>query len=364
MSLRIPPSKMTGITRCRNFLVTLNNPTDAQEVIIGDLVINVNGLKYAGGQYEVGDNGTPHWQGYLQFKAQKTTTAAAALLESAGVQMHLTPCTGKPEKGKHYVSKPHDGCTCEHCVHARTLPNNGLRDEDGFAELGVFSAGSGERTDIVAIMARIREGASDRDIADEFPGNWVRYHRAFERYRCILAPVERTWVTHTTVLWGPPGTGKTRRAFELAGPGAYWVTYGTSATAPQYYDGYDGQECVVFDEFFGQIRRQEMCKLLDEYPCNVPTRGGQQPWLPKRVIITSNTEPVQWWSRLGLGPMARRLSGNRGEIHHMQDVYVDPTLDEILDTQCVRCGKPSAECICAAIEVNMQRRGEWMPFGS
>lgn len=350
-----------SVKALRSWVVTWNNPTDEQRELLADALVLLAGVRYCGGQYEVGESGTHHWQGVVQFQREKAFSAVAGILPGA----HLEPMGGSFEQAKHYASKPHEGCSCVHCRKARTLPNDGREEDAVFEEVGE-PLKQGERSDIAAVMARVKEGAGDREIAEEFPGSWVRYHRAFERYRAILSPTERDWITHTTVLWGPPGTGKTRRAHELAGPGAYWVTYGTNAGAPQYYDGYDGHEVVVFDEFFGQIRRQEMCKLLDQYPCNVPTRGGQQPWLAKRVIITSNSEPADWWPRMGLGPVERRISGQRGVVHHMPNVYVDPgdpvRLAPVFDrqeTQCAGCEQPMSGCQCeliAAVADNRRRR--------
>lgn len=50
------------------------------------------------------------------------------------------------------------------------------------------------------------------------------------------------------VFWGPTGVGKSRRAWEEAGMDAY-----PKAPTTKFWDGYQQQENVVMDEFFGQI---------------------------------------------------------------------------------------------------------------
>lgn len=312
------------MSRVRAFVLVVNNPTDTVEDALSAMHLNVADLRYFCGQYERGSNGTLHFQCYLQFGCALRITQVQERLQSQGIRGAVQVAKGSLEQNRHYCSKPHDSCRCDHCNAARQLPNNGRSMEPGhgFIEEGEAQS-QGKRNDFKEIMELIKGGASELEIAESFPGTWMRYYRACERFRALAKPIERNWITHTTVLWGPPGTGKTHRAHELAGAGAYWVTYGTTTGAPQYFDGYDGQEVVVFDEFFGQIRLSEMCKLLDRYPCNVPTRGGQQPWLPKRVIITSNSPPEQWWPRVGLGAMARRLTGDYGEVIEMRDVYQD-----------------------------------------
>ncbi len=342
--------------RHRGWGVTLNNPTEEEREWIADLVVTDDRFRYVIGQYEVGRQGTEHWQGYLQFRGEKTHGQATEAFPRAWIEARR----GTHDKAKHYASKPHEACNCEHCTEARGMPNNGWADERELTEQGEAIV-ERQRTDIEDVMNRIREGASDREIAEEFPGSWVRNHRAYERYRAIVSPIERSWVTHTTVFTGPPGTGKTHRAHALAGPGAYWVTYGTNVGAPQYFDGYDGQECVVFDEFTGQVRREAMCKLLDKFPCNVPVRGGQQPWLPKRVIITSNQTPEEWWPRMGLGPIERRLAGDYGTVIAMHDVYVGDSAAGVGAERSSSSTEPYG--LAEAIGANAQRRGEWRPAG-
>lgn len=50
------------------------------------------------------------------------------------------------------------------------------------------------------------------------------------------------------VYWGPTGVGKSRKAWDEAG----WDAYPKAPTT-KFWDGYQGQENVVMDEFFGQI---------------------------------------------------------------------------------------------------------------
>lgn len=52
----------------------------------------------------------------------------------------------------------------------------------------------------------------------------------------------------TVVYWGPTGLGKSRRAWAEAG----WSAYPKAPTT-KFWDGYQNQEHVVMDEFFGQI---------------------------------------------------------------------------------------------------------------
>jgi hypothetical protein len=105
---------------------------------------------------------------------------------------------------------------------------------------------------------------------------------------------------------------------DKAGEGAYWVAKpGPNQTL--FFDGYEGQEDVVIDEFYGWITRDLMCRLCDRYPFMVHTKGGMTNFYPKRVWITSNSPPDAWWPKIGLGPMERRLSGELGVVKHLTE---------------------------------------------
>ena len=60
----------------------------------------------------------------------------------------------------------------------------------------------------------------------------------------------------------------------------------------QWYDGYNGQETVIFDDF-----REHQCKieylltLTDRYKQKVAIKGGFTDWCPKVIFITSIMNP-------------------------------------------------------------------------
>nr|AIY31232.1 putative replicase protein [Dromedary stool-associated circular ssDNA virus] len=87
-------------------------------------------------------------------------------------------------------------------------------------------------------------------------------------------------------FWGSTGSGKTRTAIEIATDMGkeYWISHSEKL---QWFDGYHGQEVVIFDDF-----RRNMCtfnyflRLLDRYTMQVQVKGGYVNWIPKIIIIT------------------------------------------------------------------------------
>ena len=92
------------------------------------------------------------------------------------------------------------------------------------------------------------------------------------------------------IFWGSTGCGKSHTAWELAGLDAYPKDPNT-----KYWDGYQGQENVVVDEFRGRIDISHMLRWCDKYPVNVENKFGGTTLCAKNIWITSNLPPDLWW---------------------------------------------------------------------
>ncbi len=284
-------------SRARGWCFTLNNP-------VGDEIMDDNHLLqpkfqncYMVYQKEEGDNKTPHFQGLVYFKSQRTLKSVKKLLPRA----HLQQMQGTVDQAEHYCTKPHDGCTCKHCAPKPVRLAGPWR-------FGDKPVGQGKRVELEEVKRMIDDGASEKMIADSCFAVWCRNFRAFSRYR-ILSTVGRTWQTEVIVYWGPTGTGKSRHALELGGQSQYWLTPPKHPGGDVWWDGYDGHETVIIDEYnFGWLPRSTLQRIIDRYPFMVETKGGAVPFVAKRIIITCNVPPRLWYKKLGLGPaMERRL---------------------------------------------------------
>jgi len=93
------------------------------------------------------------------------------------------------------------------------------------------------------------------------------------------------------IYCGDAGTGKSRLAYEQF-PDLYELPIGKDL----WFDGYGGQETVLFDDFDGQYPLSQLLKLTDNYYIRqVPIKGGHVWFNPKRIIITSNYNPCDWY---------------------------------------------------------------------
>ncbi len=283
-------------TKQRAWVFRISNPRPLQNED-DDLETweDVEQIKYCCYQLERSESGLIHYQGYVVFKNPQRMSFCKSLHARA----HWEVRRGTHDQARDYAQKEE----------TRVKGPWRFGDETGLGKKGF-------RSDLVGMKRMLDEGESMKKVADAHFPCYIRNHRGIEKYSMLAQTKLRSWETHTSVYWGPPGSGKTKRALFEAGESSYWLSK-PGKGQQVFFDGYDGHEVLVIDEFYGWIPRGLMQSICDRYPLNVHTKGGMVPFLAKKVIITSNTDPREWWSNIGLGPMTRRLTDPLGEIVHM-----------------------------------------------
>lgn len=257
---------------------TLNNYTAEEEQSIRELQPDSeNPVSYLVFGREVGDSGTPHLQGYLELTKRLSLAGVKRLL---GQRVHLERRGGSQEEADEYCKK--DG------------------DFEAFGSLNV--SGQGRRTDLETIRSKIDDGVPELVIAEEHFSKWVVYRRSFEKYRRLKHHSNGIRdQLRVIVLWGEPGTGKTRyvyakhpNVFAVPDPALCW------------FDGYSGEDVALIDDYRGDGNESFLLRLLDIYPIQVPVKGGFVDWCPKTIYITSNVIPP--FGHTGIGSaLERRL---------------------------------------------------------
>lgn len=245
----------------RNWVFTLNNYTEEDVARLREYT-SLAECRYLVFGREVGGSGTPHLQGYVCFGGRYTLARARAII---GDRAHLEVMRGTPAEASSYCKKDGD-----------------------FEEYYECPGGRGSRSDLKSALLAIKRGISKRDLIEQHCASYARAGRMLSEYQLLNAPA-RNWKTVVQVYWGETGLGKTRKAYEEASmpyvhPGGTW------------FDGYDGEEHVIFDDFGGsEFKLTYLLKLLDRYPMRVPVKGGFVQWVPKKIWITSNYPPNDWF---------------------------------------------------------------------
>lgn len=256
----------------RHWVFTLNNPDLYPDEIAQTL--EDQGYEYAVFQMEEGENGTPHYQGYVIFQEKVRLTVIRQLFDQ---RAHWEVAKGSPTQNKAYCTK---------------LPRIGEP-----SELGDFpeTAGKGARTDLTQLHSALQAGLSSKDYANKFFPLFVRYPKLVQNYEFsqIVARANGCEV-HATLLIGLGGTGKSRLASRLADELELGPVYRHSLG--QWWDGYRGERVAVFDDFRGSsLSFTDFKRVFDRYALRVQVKGTSCDLAATHFFITTNTDPLTWW---------------------------------------------------------------------
>lgn len=271
------------MSKHRVFTFTRNNPGDAHHA--EDTV----DCKYMVYGKEVGELGTPHRQGTIQFKWQKTEKAARKILI---------------------------GCHVEICKDLFASIAYCKKDGD-FVERGVAPVPPKEKGKKVGEkrkkdwQAIVEAGKAGPDAWDKLPYQDYVQHKGFleREYSRTLKARRFDTLTHadkdTPNIWcyGPTGTGKSREYREKY-PDAF------IKKCNKWWDGYTDEETVLIEDV--DVKHDVLGHHFkiwgDRYDFPVEIKGGAAVIRPKRIIVTSNYHPSDiWMDENTIGPIKRRF---------------------------------------------------------
>lgn len=143
----------------------------------------------------------------------------------------------------------------------------------------------GKRSDIDFVRDKLNEGVGMREItqvADSYQSMrmaelWLKYNEPARGVR----HVEVIWI------WGGSGLGKSMMADKLAPHGFRPVSF-------KWWEGYDGQTDVIFDELELEGNWRSLLRFTDIYPLRVESKGGSRQVAYDRIIITSEFHPIYY----------------------------------------------------------------------
>lgn len=274
------------MARTSDWVLTINNPSESDFNLVELLSQNKEMTKYFVAQTEVGEQGTPHIQAFVQFTERKRLTQ----LKKIAPTWHWEPRRGSAAQAAAYCKKSetHDGQ---------------FRIEEGSMTT------QGKRTDIQAFVEAAQNlDISETEIIAAQPETYVKYFKALDRIKSLTLRKEtkkfRQLTTH--VYYGPPGTGKTRIVMDKYGDDVYKLSVGNDTKV--WFDGYDGEDVLLIDDYDGSwIPYELMLALLDGYQLRLPIKGSHTYARYTKVFITSNIHPHKWWYN-GLRALARRIN--------------------------------------------------------
>lgn len=233
-------------------------------------------LTYYVFQTEAGENGTVHIQGYVEFSTRVSLRQLSNLLPRA----HWERRQGTAEQAAAYCRKT------DTQVSSPIEWGNMSRPQQG------------RRTDLDTLARDVFSGVSVDELRHRYPGHALRYRSAIvatrnDIQRSTFSRVVRHGI-RTVVLWGAPGTGKTRSVYDHFGLDRVF-TLNTATNGALWFDGYESEPVLLIDDFRGWIRFQEVLKICDIYPYRCSVKGSFIYAAWKVVVFTSNHHYSEWW---------------------------------------------------------------------
>ncbi|MCP4475846.1 MAG: hypothetical protein GY821_15035 [Gammaproteobacteria bacterium] len=162
----------------------------------------------------------------------------------------------------------------------------------------------GARNDIEAAMMMARDlTVPMKELVVELPCEYFKYHKAIDKVRAMFVP-DRDWKTEIFWFYGPTGTGKSRKAFEITDD-----PYVHNMSNGKWFDGYSGQQDVIFDDMRKDtFKFHELLRLFDRYKMTVEIKGATVSWCPKRIIVTTCHPPASMYeNREDIHQLLRRI---------------------------------------------------------
>lgn len=274
--------------RARNWCFTLNNPAEGLLTPEADRYTEDFHVTFMTYSEERGDReGTQHFQGYLEFSRKVSLEHCKTLPKLK--RAHFEVRNGSQDQAIAYCNKP-------------AHPDRYTAVEIATHVAGPYNFGTpkrqGGRTDLAAVRADLDAGSSLQQISQSHFSAFIRYERGFRSY-VRLNSKPRDFESVVFLFVGPSGNGKSTLASLLAkavcGDSIYRVP--PPKGSGLYYDGYDGQQCLFFDEFGGHYMRPELFnQLCQPFPFTLPVHGGAgMECVSRYIFICSNYHPAYWW---------------------------------------------------------------------
>lgn len=260
------------MSRTRAYVFTINNYTEDDLALLATIKYSYIVTGYEGNE----DGKTQHVQGFVYLSQPMTLTALKKYMPRAHIEVKSPNSTFQQ--------------AADYC-----------KKEGGYDEDGTLPS-QGKRTDLDNVVDLIKKKSTIKQIASEYPNTYIKFYKGIEKLRSLYIE-DRTEPPEVIVYYGPTGTGKSYTARRETNEPYVWTP-----CMGQWFDGYDGQPHVIFEEFRGQLPFSMLLLLLDRYTVNVQVKGGSTKFVAKRIIITSPVHPLKWY---------QALSSNDGKIDQL-----------------------------------------------
>lgn len=266
-------------TQARAYQLTINNPDDKGmgHDKIKEILTAIPSLAYWCICDEIGHEGTYHSHVYVKTR----NPVKFSTMKNKFPLAHIEQTKGTPQENREYIRKEGKWKDTE---------KEETNLSDTFEESGECPKGhQGERNDMSVLFDMIQEGLTNAEILRANP-DYMVYLNHIERTRLALREEEyrNKWRDISCIyVFGETNTNKTRTYMEKYGyENVYRIT---NYMGNAVWDGYRGQDVVIFEEFRSQILISEMLTWLEGYPnASLRARYSDKVACYTQVVIISN----------------------------------------------------------------------------
>ena len=214
--------------------------------------------------YGVYGHRTESIHGYIELKNAKTEKQILSLFTRCQVE----PRSGTPTEAR------------DSCIEGST----------NIYTYGKFPKGQGKRTDLDMVRNNIKRGIRTK------PSDTSQQGRRLLETLESEPEKERDWKPTVFWLYGKFPDQLMRRAIGMC-EDPYTARY------PLLWEGYNGQESVILDDFSAiWFSCEELMRLLGEFPYPVKTGRGKRQLLAKTIIIITYDDPTDLFPKTSVIP--------------------------------------------------------------
>lgn len=229
------------------------------------------------GQKEKGEQGGEYGYEHYQIYIENDTPIKFNTLKNKLPNAHIEPRKGTRKKAYKY-------CTKEDTRISPPFSNGVISLEEE----------KGRRNDLIEINALVEMGASNEEIRNQYPSQFMLYRKHINDLRQDILQEQhrgkRRLDIQVNYISGKTGSGKTSFVLDKYGDKNVFIMsrYPRNEYEQEKFDGYNGEDVILFDEFRSQIRLSDMLRYLDVYYCDLPARNQDKVACYTKIYITSN----------------------------------------------------------------------------
>lgn len=223
-----------------------------------------NKLRYAVYGREIcPKTGKVHWQSYVELNSPVRASAIKKMFKDDTCHIELRK--GTREEARDYCMK-----------------------DKNFTEFGKWIIGQGHRSDLENVVTQLVDGKKTSELMVEQPTVYCKYRNGLKDIAATVTKnnCKQFRQVEVTLITGPTGCGKTRRAMEH-------TQYKIEGSNLNWWQDYDGEDSILIDEYDNDIRITELLNILDGYQLRLNQKGTHTYANWTKVFITTNLRADQ-----------------------------------------------------------------------